>query len=324
MHSMTGPFFPACWNPRRAALLAAAGFALLPTFAAADWPNYRGPTQLGVSSEKIASQFPPEGPKVLWKANVGVGTSAVTVAGDRAFTMGNVGGKDVVVCFDAKSGKQNWKHEYPLDLDKRMFEGGTAATPTIDGNHVYTVSHQGDLFCLDAATGRKIWYKHYQKDFGGKRPQWGFAGSATIEGNLVLLDVGGKDASTVALNKTTGDLVWKSGDDPAGYATPVVANLGGKRTVVMFKGTHLVGLDLKDGKELWRSPWKTSYEVNAATPLIVGDRIFIASGYGSGCALVEISGGKAVEKWRNKNLEAQINSPIYSNGHVYGIHGKVA
>lgn len=295
--------------------------ALAALSARADWLSYRGPTQNGVSLEKgVAAQFPAEGPKVLWKTNVGIGTSAITVAGGRAFTMGNSGGKDRVVCFDATTGREIWRHEYPLDVDKRMFEGGTAATPTLDGNRVYTVSHQGDLFCLDAATGKKIWYKHYQRDFGGRRPQWGFAGSPTIEGNLVLLDVGGSGASTAALDKATGAIVWKSGDDEAGYASVVVANIGGRRTAVLFKADSLVGLDVKDGRELWRTKWKTDYDVNAATPIVVGDRIFISSGYGAGCSLIEISGGRAVEKWRNKNLKAHIASPAYSKGVLYGIH----
>lgn len=232
--------------------------------------------------------------------------------------MGNAGKKDTVFCLDAKSGKVIWRHEYPQELDKRMFEGGTATTPTVDGERVYTVSHQGDLFCLDAASGRQVWFKHFQKDFGGRRPQWGFAGSPTIEGNLVLLDVGGEGASTVALDKTTGNLVWKSGNDEPGYASVSVANVGGKRTAIVFKATHLVGLDVKDGRELWRTPWKTSYDVNAATPLVVGDRIFISSGYGSGCALISINGGKASEVWRNKNLKAHVNTAAVWEGHVYG------
>jgi len=301
----------------------AAGFCHLVSTAHADWTHYRGPTANGVSAEKLPAAIPKDGPRQIWKASVGTGTSSVTVSGEFAFTMGNTGGKDVVWCLNAKSGAVVWKNEYPLDLDKRMFEGGTAATPTVDGNRVYSVSHQGDVFCLDAATGKRIWYKHFQKDFGGKRPQWGFAGSPTVEGNLVLLDVGGKGASTVALDKATGATVWKSGDDEAGYASPVVAMVAGKKTVVMFKASHLVGLDLKDGRELWRGEWKTSYDVNAATPLVVGDRIFVSSGYGSGCGLFEIAGGRAVERWRNKNLKAQINSPAVLQGHVYGVDGQV-
>jgi outer membrane protein assembly factor BamB len=289
----------------------------------ADWPQYRGPSQNGVSAESLPAMIPKAGPREIWKASLGIGTSGVTVANGRTYSMGNERDNDVVRCFDAKTGRELWKHSYPLALDKRMFEGGPAATPTVDGNFIYTVSHQGDLWCLDAASGRKIWYKHYQKDFGGSRPQWGFAGSPLVEGNLLVCDVGARRGSTVALDKTTGALVWKSGNDGAGYATPVAETIGGRRTFVMFKANALVGLDAKDGRELWRSPWKTSYDVNAATPVVVGDRIFISSGYNSGCALVAIENGKARELWRNKNLKAHINSPVVLNDHVYGVDDQV-
>lgn len=300
----------------------AVALAASATIARADWLTYRGPGAIGVSPDKgVAAKFPAEGPKVLWKTNVGTGASSVTVRGDRAYTMGNTGGRDRIVCLDAKTGHEVWKVEYPLEVDKRMFEGGTAATPTIDGDHLYSVSHQGDLFCIDASSGKKLWYKHYQRDLGGRRPRWGYAGSPAVEGNLLILDVGSKTGSTVTLDKTNGSVVWKSGEDEAGYASPVVATIGGQRTIVLFKASALVGLDVKDGHELWRSPWKTSYDVNAATPLVVGDRIFITSGYGSGCALIEIAGGRAVEKWRNKNLRAHFASPMFSKGFVYGIDG---
>ena len=313
----------ACRNPRpsaTAALVAAFGFCLLSNTASADWLHYRGPTQNGVSPEKLPATLPKD-LKPVWKASLGTGTSAVTVNGDRAFSMGNVGNKDIVYCLDVKTGKELWKHTYPLDLDKRMFEGGPASTPTTDGKFVYTVSHQGDVWCLDAATGKKVWNKHFQKDFGGRRPQWGFAGSATLEGNLVLLDVGGSGASTVALDKATGNTVWKSGDDAAGYASAAVATIGGQRTVIVFKAGHVVGLDLKSGKELWRSAWKTEYDVNAATPLVLGDKVFISSGYNAGCAMVSIAGGKASELWRNKNLRSHVNSPTISKGNIFGIDG---
>src|SRR5204863_7740718 len=99
--------------------------------------------------------------------------------------------------FDVKTGKELWRHSYPLDTDPNMFEGGPRATPTVEGGKVYFPSHQGDLWCLDAATGKPIWNKHYQRDFAGRRPQWRYAGSITIDGNLAFADIGGKGASTV-------------------------------------------------------------------------------------------------------------------------------
>ena len=309
---------------RPAALLAASatlGICLLPSLSIADWERYRGPTQNGASAEKLPASLPKDGLKTLWSAKVGTGTSSITVSGDRVFTMGNSHEKDTVWCFDAKSGRVLWSYEYPLTVGKRNFEGGAAATPTVDGARVYTVSHEGDLFCLDVATGKKLWYKHYQQDLGGKRPYWGYAGSPLVEGNLLICDIGGHDASTVALDKTDGSIVWKSGGDESGYASPVVAMLAGKKTVVMFKASHLVGLDLKDGKELWRADWKTSYDVNATTPLVSGNRILVTSGYGTGCGLFEVSATGIAELWRNKELRSHFSSPILWQGNVYGIDG---
>ena len=315
----------------RPCLLSRSFFLLLPAWicggafvlstASADWSHYRGPSANGVSAEKIPA-LSPDGPQPAWSAAVGTGTSSVTVSGDRVFTMGNLADKDIVWCLNAQTGAVIWKFEYPLSIDKRMFEGGTASTPTVDGNRVYTVSHQGDLFCLDAATGHKVWYKHFQKEFGGRRPQWGYSGSPLVEGKLLIVDVGGKGTSTVAFDKATGSVVWKSGDDEPGYASPLVATIAGKRTVVVFKASHLVGLDLKDGQELWRTEWKTSYNVNAATPLISGDRILISSAYGTGSGLYEVSAAGIKERWRNKLLKSHVSTPVIADGHLFGLDGQ--
>ena len=165
----------------------------------------------------------------------------------------------------------------------------------------------GDLFCLDALTVKKIWYRHLQQDFSGRRPEWGYAGSPTVEGRLLFLDSGGKDGSTLALEKASGELVWKSGSDEAGYAPPLVATLEGKRTLLTFKAKALVALQPESGTELWRIPWKTSYDVNSATPLVFGNRVFLSSGYGTGCALFEIRNGTPFELWRNRHLRSHVS-----------------
>ncbi|MEO8353916.1 MAG: PQQ-binding-like beta-propeller repeat protein, partial [Chthoniobacteraceae bacterium] len=290
--------------------------------ASADWLHYRGPGLDGVVAAKLPTALPSP-PRVLWKAEVGVGTAAITVKDGRAFTMGNWDKKkDLIVCLDAKTGKTVWKHEYPLELDPNLFEGGPRSTPTLDGNLVFTVSHQGDLWALDGATGKKVWYRHYQKDFGGRRPDWGFAGSPTVAGELLLLDVGGADSSTVALNKANGEIVWKSGGDKPGYGSPVVANSGGVQTVVVFKAKDVVGLDLKTGRELWRTGWKTDYDVNAATPLISGNLVLVTSGYNAGAGCFQIgAGGKVTQKWKNKILRSHFNSPVIFENAIYGIDG---
>lgn len=288
----------------------------------ADWLHYRGPAQNGLSSEKDWNpRFSGDGPKVLWKAQVGKGTSALTVSGTRGYTMGNTGNEDVIYCLDLKTGEPLWTHKYPIDIAPQMFEGGPRATPTIDGNRVYAVSHQGDLWCLDAATGKKIWYTHYQKDHGGRRPEWGFAGSPTVHGQMLLCDVGGSGSSTIALDKSTGKVLWKSGGQQAGYASPIVASIDGQQTVVVFKADALVGLDLKSGRQLWSTDWKTSYDVNAATPLVLGNRIYISSGYNRGGALFQVAGGAITRAWENKGIRAHMNSPVALGGFLYGIDG---
>jgi outer membrane protein assembly factor BamB len=301
------------------AVLACLSATLAP--ATADWLHYRGPGLDGVAPESLPATLPKE-IKPLWKVNVGTGMSSTTVSGKHVYTAGNGDKKnDTVYCLDAKTGAVVWKHSYPQELEAKYFEGGPRATPTIDGGNVYWLAQYGDLFCLDAATGKVKWYKHYQKDFGGRRPDWGFSGSPTIEGDLLLCDVGGAGASTVALNKTTGAVVWKSGSDEGGYGSPTVSTINGKKTVIVFKGKALVGYDLKDGTELFRHEWKTNYDVNAITPLVHNGNILVSSGYNTGAALLKTSGGSVTQGWFQKKLRAQMNTPVIYQGHVYGMDG---
>jgi outer membrane protein assembly factor BamB len=245
------------------------------------------------------------------------------VRGGHLYTMGNKGGTDVVFCLDASTGAEIWRHTYSQGVEARQFEGGPAGTPTVDGDRVYTLSHEGDLFCLSATSGKILWSKNLQRDFGGIRQKWGYAASPLVDGNLVILDAGGPGASTVALDKITGAVKWKAGNDGAGYSSPVAFDLGGVRSVVIFKADALVGLNSANGQELWRYPWQTSYDVNAPTPIVSDNKIFITSGYGTGCALLQVGPGKVTEIWRNKNLRSQLASPVLVQGYIYGIDGNV-
>lgn len=288
--------------------------------ASAGWLHYRGPTQDGVVPATLPLGLAQ--PRQLWKTKVGNGTSSVTVDGARLFTSGNPDRRhDVVVCLDVATGKPVWEHRYEQSLDPNMFEGGPRSTPTIDGDRVYALGQAGDLFCLAADTGKVIWKKHLAEDFRGKRPGWGYSGSPTIEGNLLLVEPGGSAGSTVALDKVTGSIIWKSGSDDIGYATPLVADIAGVRTVVVFKARALVGLDAATGSEQWRTEWKTDYDINAATPLVVGNSILASSGYGTGIALFEVGSRSVTQKWRNRDLRAHINTPVVRRNAIFGIDG---
>ena len=149
-------------------------------------------------------------------------------------------------------------------------------------------------------------------------PQWGYANSPLVLEDRLLLDVGGRGASAVALNKLTGELIWKSGHDDASYSSPVIVKPGPDATVAFLNAEALVVRAVRDGRELWRYPWKTGYDVNAATPVIHGDAIFISSGYSHGGALIRPSGKTSQPVWETGEMRNHINSSVLWQGHLYG------
>lgn len=299
-------------------LIAAAGMPAR----AGDWLHYRGPHRDGIALEKWTPPSRGAALREAWRANVGVGTSSVTVSGNRLYTCGHSAGQEIVQCLDAVSGKQLWRFAHPVALDPNLFEGGSRSTPTVTKEGVYVLSHEGHLHCLDPQSGAVLWQKHLVRDFGGRKPEWGYSGAPLVDGERLILDAGGSSGSTLALNRLTGILIWKSGSEAAGYASPVILPLEPEPALVLFKAEGLVGCNPETGKPLWSFPWETSYQINAATPLLVGkDRIFISSGYNTGAALVSIASGKATQIWRNKNLRAHINSPVLWGDALFGIDG---
>src|SRR5688572_10291386 len=187
-------------NFKLASIIATLGCAA--SLHAADWPQWRGPDRNGISPEtKWSDAWPAAGPKVAWKAQVGLGYSSFVVAGGRAVTAGHADEKDTVFCFDVNTGKEVWKHSYPSDLGDKYFDGGTTGTPTIDGDRVFWLSRWGDTFCFNAADGKIIWTKNVQKETGARLPDWGFGAAPLVAGDKVILNVG--DAG-LALDKKTG------------------------------------------------------------------------------------------------------------------------
>jgi outer membrane protein assembly factor BamB len=283
---------------------------------AIDWFRWRGPDLDGISKETgWLTTWPKEGPKQLWKASVGIGFSSMSVSDGRIYTMGNEKDIETVFCFDASTGELRWKHSYACPIDPHVYEGGPNATPTVDGKTVYTFSRKGHLFAFDAGTGKVIWSKNVHDELGLKIPEWGLSGSVLVEGNLLIINAG---VAGTALDKTTGKVVWTSSKESAGYSTPVPFNQGPQRAVALFSTTELEAVTAADGKLLWKFPWKTKYGVNAADPIINGDKFFISSGYNEGCALVQIRSNKAAVLWQNKNMRNHFNSSVLIQGNIYG------
>ena len=281
---------------------------------AQDWPHWRGPNHDGISTETDIDTSSLNTPKIVWQADVGIGFSAVSVAGGKAYTMGNVDkNKDIVYCFDALTGKELWRYDYVEPLDPKYYEGGASATPTVHDGKVYTLSKSGKLFCLDAQDGTVVW----QKTLKHKTPTWGFSSSGIIVGDHILFNVG---SAGIALNKNDGRIVWDSKPTECGYASPVPFKTpDGRLLIALFAKESLMAVDPVDGKMVWDFPWRTQHYVNAADPIIVGQEAFITSGYNRGAALVRFADTpKAV--WEAKSMRSQMSGPVRIGDYVYGIN----
>jgi outer membrane protein assembly factor BamB len=177
---------------------------------------------------------------------------------------------------------------------------------------VYTLSREGQLHCLDAAAGTVRWQTDVREAVGARAPGWGFAGSPLVEGRLVICNVGTTGA---AFDAATGAVAWETGPEAAGYSSPVAFSAGGKRWVAIFAGREIVVLAAETGERFWARPWRTSWNVNAATPIIAGDTIFVSSDYGTGCARMKIGGGVL---WKNRAMRNHFNNSILWEEHLYG------
>ncbi len=284
----------------------------------ADWARYRGPALDGISTE--AGLRTSGEAKVLWKKSVGLGYSAPVIGGGRVVISGHDGKeKDTLFCFDEQSGEQRWAFSYPQPIGDLYFQGGTTGTATIDGDRVYHLAREGELFCLNAADGKVVWQKHLQQDFHYTKPTWGFTGAPLVWDEWLFINAG--DAG-INLKKDDGSVVWKSGNEEAGYSTPHPVTRNGWRLVIFSNKRSYVCVDASNGTEVWRHKWMTRYGVNSADPIISGDSIFISSGYGKGATVVKwVDKGEPGKVWQNREMQAQMNGPVLIGGHLYGITG---
>ncbi len=282
----------------------------------ADWATWRGPNHDGITTE---ADWNPHalngGPKIKWKTDVGTGYSAVSIKGDRLFTMGNVDEQDSVICLDVNTGKEKWRHTYRC---RRGSYAGPRATPVVDNGLVYSISREAQVFCLDETDGKVKWSRDLKSEMRAGIPRWGIAGSARIDGKVVYFNAG---KAGVALDKTTGETVWANAPGMGGYSTPVLFSANGKPAIALFVEKHALAVDATSGRKLWQHPWETKYDVNAADPVVDGSRVFISSGYRRGCALLDLASGSPRVVWEHKKLQNHFSTSVLHKGHLYGIDG---
>jgi outer membrane protein assembly factor BamB len=288
------------WRVTAVCILAAL-IATLPVVAA-DWPQWRGPDRNGKSAETgLLQEWPEGGPPLAWKASgIGGGYSTVSVADGRIFTMGDLDDGQYVFALRQDGGELLWKTRVgPVHDDKY---GGPRCTPTVDGDRVYAVSTEGSVVCLNAATGEEIWSRSMPDDFGGYLMkamgsyEWKFSESPLIDGDHVIVTPGHIEAMMVALDKKTGEVIWRTqggrigprGSDGAAYASAVISEAAGVRQYVQLVGRGLISVDAKTGRMLWGYNPVASDIANIATPVVHGDYVFASAGYGTGAGLVTI------------------------------------
>ncbi len=316
------------------------GASLLGTVQADDWPQWLGPKRDSVWRETgIVEVFPENKLPVKWRVPIAGGYSGPAVAGGKVFVtdfvkasgeaFNNPGqraelkGQERVLCFDAATGKELWKHEYdcPYSIS---YPAGPRATPTVADGKVYVLGAEGNLLCLNADTGKVIWSKELKKEYKTSTQIWGFCAHPLVDGNRLICVVGGEGSTAVAFDKDNGNELWRSIDARlAGYCPPTIIEAGGARQLLIWDADKLNSLNPETGKKLWSFDLAPQYDMSITAPRQSGDLLF-ASGIGNVGACLKLTkdkpGAELLWKETARNGVPCANStPILENGMIYGV-----
>jgi outer membrane protein assembly factor BamB len=217
-----------------------------------------------------------------------------------------------------------WTHAWKGAFREMMGGDGPRATPTWHDGVIYALGGSGELRAIDAASGRQRWRTNILQDAGAANLQWGMAAAPlVVDDTLVVLPGGPGGNSVVAYDRRTGKKAWSALDDRQSYSSPVLTTIAGVRQILVFSATRLMGITPDRGDVLWEFPWKTQYDVNASQPLVIGDRVFISTGYGTGAAMIQITreggGLSAGELWRTNRMKNQFTSSVHHDGMILGL-----
>jgi outer membrane protein assembly factor BamB len=292
---------------------------------AADWPQWRGPNRDGKSADTgLLKDWPEGGPKLRWKAtDIGTGYSAPSVVGGKVYLQTTRGEEEFALALDEKTGKPVWQTPIgKVGKNNGPQYPGTRSTPTADGDRLYCLASDGTLVCL-TTDGKAKWTKSLPGDLGGKVGNWAYAESVLVDGDVVVCTPGGKEAGLAALNKMTGEVVWKAtlpGGGVADYASIMPVEAGGSKQYVQFMRNGVFGVDARTGKYLWRYDRTVQKGANILTPVVSGNRVFTAGSQGAGTVEVVTAGDKveAKEVYFDRALGAGIGGAVLVDGHLYG------
>jgi outer membrane protein assembly factor BamB len=295
--------------------------------AASDWPQFLGPSRTGVYvGAPLNEKWPSTGPRVIWRKQVGQGLSGPVVAGTQLILFHRVDDREVVESFDALTGAPKWRHAYQTNYrDDFGFDEGPRAVPVVADGIVYTYGAEGKLSAIDLPTGKLLWNVDAMREFEVDKGFFGAAGSPLIEDGKVIANVGGRKAGIVAFDAKTGKVIWTATTDAASYSSGIAATMLGRRYAVFLTRAGLVGLDPANGQVRFQRPWRArqAASVNAATPIIVGNTIFVSAEYGPGAGALQFDGTKLVDLWASDDvLSNHYATSVFHEGTLYGFHGR--
>ncbi|MAL85382.1 MAG: polyvinylalcohol dehydrogenase [Opitutae bacterium] len=284
-----------------------------------DWPSWRGQDRTGISEEKnLLQKWPEAGPKKLWHTNeAGLGYSGFTISQDKLFTLGAFNKEEMLLAFSVNSGKKLWQ----LRIGELLTNGwgdGPRMSPTIGENKIYALGGKGNLICVDFG-GKLIWQKSLVSDLGGKVPSWGYTESVLLDDGMVICTPGGKNGSLAALDANSGKTLWRTAEftDGAQYSSPISILHQGKKQYVQLVMKNLVGISPQNGNVLWKSEWPGKVAV-IPTPLYADGKVYISSGYGVGCKLVEIGSNQPQDIYENKVMKNHHGGVLKVGNFLYG------
>lgn len=330
------------WTSGRAFAALAAGCLTYGAAQAADWPQWLGPDRDGAWKEEgIVERFAEGGPKILWRSAVSGGYSGPAVADGKVFVadyvlasgdptagatlVNDITGQERILCFDAKTGKELWKHSYERAY-RISYPAGPRCTPSVSEGLVYAVGAQGDLRCLQASDGKLVWSKYFPTDYGAKTPQWGFAGHPLVYKNLVVCLVGGEGSVAVAFDKRTGKEVWKAlSSAEQGYAPPTLIEAGGTTQLIIYYPEAIASLKPETGELYWSVPFAPDYGMSIMAPQKGGDYLF-AGGHQEKSICLKLDSDKpgAAVAWKGDNktgMGPKNSTPLAVGEYVYGSDG---
>lgn len=295
-----------------------------------DWPKIFGPTDDAVCTEtNLTVHWPTEGPPVLWRKKLGSSYSAPSIAKNQLVVFHRLEDEEVVECLDPATERSFWTYKYPTTyVDRYGYNNGPRCTPIIEEGKVYTYGAEGKLHCLDLEKGGLLWKRDLNLDYKVEQGFFGVGASPILKDGQLLINVGGKEtnAGIVGIDAATGKTKWTATSQGASYATPRIESIHDRPYAFVFTEAGLVSLLPKSGKVLWTIPFRSKiYEsVNATTPLIAGDLVFVSATYGTGALCLRIKeSGEYEELWRNKtSLDSHFSNMIAVDGYVYGYAGR--